>query len=95
MKSDAIILGPKATREIDTLRAEGRGLDEELNRAFDLLSRFPEIGAPRKKRRRFSMEDRKWILGRTPYRVFYRVNREAEVLLIQSVRHYRRRPPRL
>jgi plasmid stabilization system protein ParE len=94
VKSYGVVIDPAAAREMDALLAEGRGLEGELARAFDLLSRFPEIGAPRKIRGRWSMNERRWILGSTPFRVYYSVNREAEIIAIRSVRHVRQRQPK-
>ncbi len=97
MRQFTILLSPVAVLELDRLRAEGRapGLDDAVGTVLLRLERFPESGAPDRIRGRWSLVRRKVVLGRTGYVLRYRLHLGAELIEVLSVRHGRRRPPRL
>ena len=59
-------------------------LFDDLNHAYQLISENPEIGSPTDR------GNKKVLLRRFPYAIFYRV--EPSECLVVAVSHYRRRP---
>jgi toxin ParE1/3/4 len=64
-------------------------LGRRIKSAIDLLENLPELGRPG----RFA-QTRVLIVARTPYAVYYTVERDAGEVVILHIRHGRRRPPR-
>jgi len=100
MRSFAVIWDPEAS--LDTLSARAflgvaraAELDEEIERIVKRLAAFPESGAPVKMRRRWSFAVRRVTLSRNPYLLFYRLDLEAQRIVIVALRHQRSRPLRL
>lgn len=93
----AVLLTPRATRELDQARAGGRSLDldDEVAEAFGRLETFPRMGAPVRLRGQWSTTVRWVILDRSGYHLYYRVRLEAAVIVVLCVWHERRRAPRL
>ncbi len=70
-------------------------LDAELEEVRERLAAFPDSGAEVKIRGEWSTKIRRVSLSRSPYRLFYRVNPKAERVVIFSLRHNRRRNPKM
>lgn len=70
-------------------------LDEELNHLRKRLSALPEMGAPVKTRKEWSLVVRRLILSRSPYHLYYRLNLPAERVVLVALWHESRRPPRI
>lgn len=101
MRQFAILISERAGREIDAARTWWRSntslpdaIDDELASAFQLLERVPEMGARVRVRARWS-NVRRVHLARTGYHVYYRVDLQAQKLVVVRFWHERRRPPRL
>jgi len=70
-------------------------LDQELEEIRERLSALPESGAPVKTRRGWSLDVRKMILTRSPYHLYYRLDLEGKRVILFTLWHENRRPPRL
>lgn len=97
MSRFAVLLTPRATRELDQARADGRtsDLDEEVAEAFRRLEVLPQTGAWVRLSGKWSTTVRRVILDRSNYHLYYRVRLEARVIVVLCVWHERRRAPRL
>lgn len=77
-------------REVDRYEAIqvglGVALEDEIDAALDLISRFPEIGAPWKHR----TDRRVFVLTRYPFTLPYQIL-ENEVVVL-ALAHMRKRP---
>jgi toxin ParE1/3/4 len=62
---------------------------KRIKGAIDLLENLPELGRPS----RFA-GTRVLLVARTPYAVYYTVERQRGEVVIVHIRHGRRRPPR-
>jgi plasmid stabilization system protein ParE len=62
--------------------------ENELAHFLDLLEVCPEMGNPTE-----SGDKRHWYLRRSRMHVYYRVHREAGVIVIADLRHAAQRPP--
>jgi plasmid stabilization system protein ParE len=93
----AVLLTPRATRELDQARADGRTLavDEEVAEAFRRLEAFPQMGARVRLRGKWSTTVRRVLLDRSGYHLYYRVRLEANMIVVLCVWYERRRAPRL
>ena len=56
---------------------------EELQRAFRMLTQTPHIGTPYRRTRVSGV--RRYLLRKTPYHVYYRINQETEEIIVMSV----------
>lgn len=90
----AVLLTPRATRELDQARADGRALDL-VAEAFRRLEALPQTGARVLIRGKWSTTVRRVILDRSGYHLYYRARLEAGVIVVLCVWHERRRAPRL
>jgi plasmid stabilization system protein ParE len=101
MRSFAVTWSAAASLELLGARAylgvvRAYALDDEVDRVTERLAALPESGAPTEPRRgQWSREIRKVVLSRNPYTLYYRLDLEAERVVIVAVRHQRRSPPRL
>ncbi len=97
MSRFAVLLTPRATRELDQARADGQALDldEEVAEAFRRLEALPQTGARVRIRGKWSTTVRRVILDRSGYHLYYRARLEAGVIVVLCVWHERRRAPRL
>jgi len=103
MRRYAVRVGPQAELEIDEriewwqerdpLRA--RAIVNELEYAYGLIARFPEIGAPIKVRGTWSTTKRRLVLGRIGCLLFYEVNKETGRIYVIRFLHQRQRLPKL
>jgi plasmid stabilization system protein ParE len=92
----AVLLTPRAARELDEARADARSrdLDEEVADAFRRLEALPQTGGRVRIRGKWSTTVRRVILDRSGYHVYYLVRLEAGVIVVLCVWHGRRRAPR-
>jgi plasmid stabilization system protein ParE len=100
MRQYSVSWDPRAARELTDARAwlgSGRAveLNDELRHVRERLGAFPEMAPPVRLRGTWSTTVRRLVLIRNPYHLYYRVNHEAERIVVLSLWHERRRPPRL
>ena len=100
MRQFTVTWAPQASLDVLSARAglgpvRAADLDDELERIRERLALLPEMGAPVKTRKEWSHTLRRVILGLSPYHLYYRVNVEAERVVVVALRHERRRPARL
>lgn len=99
MRQFTILWDPQGSLDVLSARAflgpvRAADLDDELEQVRERLAALPELGAPVKTRRAWSLIVRRVILGRSPYHLYYRVNLQEERVVLFALRHESRRPPR-
>jgi plasmid stabilization system protein ParE len=101
MRHFTVTWDPRASLEVLAARTylgvvRAAALDDELVRIRERLEGLPESGKPvEKSRGTWSTEIRKVSLSQSPYQLYYRVNLEAQRVVIFCLRHEKRRPLRL
>ena len=83
-----------ALAELASLRARVPGLGLALGKLLLRLERFPSGPRDRRYHGRWSKKRRKAIVGNTGYVLRYRLNQQAELIEVFSIRHQKQRPPR-
>ena len=93
----AVVFEPRAVREMTEARAwwaeRGRPIDDAIAKALRLLEHFPAMAAHWQGRERSAV--RRLSVGRTGYHFYYRLNRDAALIVVVAFWHERRRPPLL
>jgi plasmid stabilization system protein ParE len=100
MRRFAIIVSARASREIDEAarwwaeRGSTTRIDNALAATLQRLQTFPEI-APRAKLKGKWSAVRRAPVDPVGYHLYYRVDRQTEVIFVECFWHASRRPPRL
>jgi len=104
MRELSIVFTAKASREIDDARAwldQHRSVErademaDDLAKALDRISLLPETGARVWIGSSWSKTLRRVLLRRSGYHLYYRVRPKAAQIVVLSVWHEKRQPPRL
>jgi len=100
MRNFTVVFNSDGTLDVISARAflgVGRAadLDEELEQVRNRLSALPESGNPTKTRRGgWSFHVRRVVLSSVRFTLYYRLDLEAELVVISALRHQRQRQPR-
>jgi plasmid stabilization system protein ParE len=100
MKRYAVVLQPRARAQLDEAKAwweqrspsQAEAIDDALEAAVALLSRFPEIGHPIQVRGEWSQIDRVYSFDAIRYFIVYRIEHERARIVVTRFRHEKRRP---
>jgi plasmid stabilization system protein ParE len=100
MRQFAVLWDPRASLDVLSARTllgpvRAAALDEELELLATRLAVLPEMGAPVKTRKEWSLVVRRLVLTRSPYHLYYRLSLVAERVVLFALWHENRRPPRL